>query len=205
MVQVTSPDRASIVRRTIGRQPIVACGQIGWRQSFLHRLHFPSVSGNSVCPATVAGFTLEGNVETSTWTTKAGLAQMLKGGVIMDVVTAEQARIAEEAGACAVMALERVPADIRAARRRRAHERPRADPRDHGGGHHPGHGQGAHRPLRRGADPGSARRRLHRRERGAHPGRRGAPHRQARLQGAVRLRLPRPGRGAAPRSARARR
>lgn len=44
---------------------------------------------------------------------KAGFAQMLKGGVIMDVVTAEQARIAEESGACAVMALERVPADIR--------------------------------------------------------------------------------------------
>ncbi|CBY01100.1 similar to pyridoxine biosynthesis protein [Plenodomus lingam JN3] len=44
---------------------------------------------------------------------KAGLARMLKGGVIMDVVNAEQARIAEEAGACAVMALERVPADIR--------------------------------------------------------------------------------------------
>ena len=53
-------------------------------------------------------------MEKSTWTTKAGLAQMLKGGVIMDVGTAEQARIAEEAGACAVMALERVPADIRA-------------------------------------------------------------------------------------------
>jgi pyridoxal 5'-phosphate synthase pdxS subunit len=53
--------------------------------------------------------------ETSTWATKSGLAQMLKGGVIMDVVTPEQARIAEEAGAVAVMALERVPADIRAA------------------------------------------------------------------------------------------
>jgi len=53
-------------------------------------------------------------MDKSTWTTKAGLAQMLKGGVIMDVVTAEQARIAEEAGAVAVMALERVPADIRA-------------------------------------------------------------------------------------------
>ncbi len=52
---------------------------------------------------------------TGTWTVKAGLAQMLKGGVIMDVVTPEQARIAEEAGAVAVMALERVPADIRAA------------------------------------------------------------------------------------------
>jgi len=53
-------------------------------------------------------------MDKSTWTTKAGLAQMLKGGVIMDVVTAEHARIAEEAGAVAVMALERVPADIRA-------------------------------------------------------------------------------------------
>jgi pyridoxal 5'-phosphate synthase pdxS subunit len=53
-------------------------------------------------------------METSTWETKKGLAQMLKGGVIMDVVTAEHARIAEEAGAVAVMALERVPADIRA-------------------------------------------------------------------------------------------
>jgi pyridoxal 5'-phosphate synthase pdxS subunit len=52
-------------------------------------------------------------MDTSTWTTKAGLAQMLKGGVIMDVVTPEHARIAEEAGAVAVMALERVPADIR--------------------------------------------------------------------------------------------
>ncbi|HEV8516724.1 MAG TPA: pyridoxal 5'-phosphate synthase lyase subunit PdxS [Candidatus Limnocylindrales bacterium] len=54
-------------------------------------------------------------IETSTWATKKGLAQMLKGGVIMDVVTPEHARIAEEAGAVAVMALERVPADIRAA------------------------------------------------------------------------------------------
>jgi pyridoxal 5'-phosphate synthase pdxS subunit len=53
--------------------------------------------------------------ETSTWTTKTGLAQMLKGGVIMDVVTAAEARIAEDAGAVAVMALERVPSDIRAA------------------------------------------------------------------------------------------
>ena len=54
-------------------------------------------------------------LETSTWATKKGLAQMLKGGVIMDVVTPEHARIAEDAGAVAVMALERVPADIRAA------------------------------------------------------------------------------------------
>jgi len=50
---------------------------------------------------------------TGTWAVKKGLAQMLKGGVIMDVVTPEQAKIAQEAGACAVMALERVPSDIR--------------------------------------------------------------------------------------------
>jgi len=54
-------------------------------------------------------------MESSTWKVKVGLAQMLKGGVIMDVVTPEHAKIAQEAGACAVMALERVPADIRAA------------------------------------------------------------------------------------------
>lgn len=52
--------------------------------------------------------------ETGSFNIKKGLAQMLKGGVIMDVVTVEHARIAEDAGACAVMALERVPADIRA-------------------------------------------------------------------------------------------
>jgi pyridoxal 5'-phosphate synthase pdxS subunit len=51
--------------------------------------------------------------ETGTMRVKSGLAEMLKGGVIMDVTDADQARIAEEAGACAVMALERVPADIR--------------------------------------------------------------------------------------------
>ncbi len=51
--------------------------------------------------------------ETGTFRVKTGLAEMLKGGVIMDVTTAEQAKIAEDAGACAVMALERVPADIR--------------------------------------------------------------------------------------------
>ena len=53
-------------------------------------------------------------IETSTWATKKGLAQMLKGGVIMDVVTPDHAKIAEDAGAVAVMALERVPSDIRA-------------------------------------------------------------------------------------------
>jgi pyridoxal 5'-phosphate synthase pdxS subunit len=62
---------------------------------------------------TVNGVNGTAEAMTGTLAVKAGLAQMLKGGVIMDVVTAEQARIAEEAGACAVMALERVPADIR--------------------------------------------------------------------------------------------
>ncbi|MFC1988250.1 pyridoxal 5'-phosphate synthase lyase subunit PdxS [Chloroflexota bacterium] len=52
-------------------------------------------------------------MDTGTWKVKTGLAQMLKGGVIMDVVNPEHAKIAEDAGACAVMALERVPADIR--------------------------------------------------------------------------------------------
>src|SRR3990172_2967340 len=52
-------------------------------------------------------------METGTWKVKTGLAQMLKGGVIMDVVIPEHAKIAEDAGACAVMALERVPSDIR--------------------------------------------------------------------------------------------
>lgn len=56
-----------------------------------------------------------GKGETGTPRLKTGLAEMLKGGVIMDVTTPEQAKIAEQAGACAVMALERVPADIRAA------------------------------------------------------------------------------------------
>ena len=60
---------------------------------------------------------LEGSADqpvTGTTRVKRGMAEMLKGGVIMDVVTAEQAKIAEDAGAVAVMALERVPADIRA-------------------------------------------------------------------------------------------
>ncbi len=54
-------------------------------------------------------------LEIASWKVKTGLAEMLKGGVIMDVTTPEQAKIAEEAGACAVMALERVPSDIRSA------------------------------------------------------------------------------------------
>src|SRR6184192_2345051 len=69
----------------------------------------------SVEPIAPSAPTTNGHApETGTWTAKRGLAQMLKGGVIIDVVTAEQAKIAEDAGAVAVMALERVPADIRA-------------------------------------------------------------------------------------------
>jgi len=79
-----------------------------------------SESGEQRASAAVAaagsnGAHEDGSAATATWTVKAGLAQMLKGGVIMDVVTVEHARIAEESGACAVMALERVPSDIRAA------------------------------------------------------------------------------------------
>ncbi|GIW06298.1 MAG: hypothetical protein KatS3mg060_1103 [Dehalococcoidia bacterium] len=72
-------------------------------------------------------------MEKGSWAVKTGLAQMLKGGVIMDVTTPEQARVAEAAGACAVMALERIPADIRAQGGRGPHERPRDDLRHPGG------------------------------------------------------------------------
>jgi pyridoxal biosynthesis lyase PdxS len=80
--------------------------------------------------------------EVGSFAVKKGLAQMLKGGVIMDVVTPEHAIIAEEAGAVAVMALERVPADIRA-----AHERPGFDHGDHGIGLHSGNGEDTNRAL----------------------------------------------------------
>ena len=68
---------------------------------------------NEASKLPVNGTHSSNDIITGSFAVKVGLAQMLKGGVIMDVVTAEQARIAEEAGACAVMALERVPADIR--------------------------------------------------------------------------------------------
>ena len=111
--------------------------------------------------------------ETGTLRVKSGLAEMLKGGVIMDVTDADQARIAEDAGACAVMALERVPADIRAQGGVARMSEPDEDPRDPGGGDDPGDGEGADRPLRRGAGAGGARGRLHRRVRGADARRRG--------------------------------
>ena len=71
------------------------------------------------------------------------LARMLKGGVIMDVTTPEQAKIAEDAGACAVMALERIPADIRF-----PDERSWNDPGDPGSGFHSGDGEVPYRPHR---------------------------------------------------------
>jgi pyridoxal 5'-phosphate synthase pdxS subunit len=75
----------------------------------------PTSSTPSAGPgATGSGTTGDGGRQTATFTVKRGLADMLRGGVIMDVVNDEQARIAEDAGAVAVMALERVPSDIRA-------------------------------------------------------------------------------------------
>ena len=87
---------------------------------------------------------------------KVGLAEMLKGGVIIDVVNAEQAKIAEDAGAAAVMALERVPAQIRKRRRRRPRVGSGDDQGDPGGGEHPGDGEVPDRPFHGGR--GSSRR-----------------------------------------------
>ena len=91
--------------------------------------------------------------QTGTDRVKRNFPEMLKGGVIMDVVNAEQAKIAEEAGAVAVMALERVPADIRAQGGVARMSDPEMIDEHQGGGHDPGDGEVPHRPLRRGADP----------------------------------------------------
>ncbi|MDA0676603.1 MAG: hypothetical protein O2788_01195, partial [Chloroflexi bacterium] len=73
-----------------------------------------SASGTAVNGKAHARAWREGSKpEVGSWREKSGLAQMLKGGVIMDVVTPDQAKIAEDAGAVSVMALERVPSDIR--------------------------------------------------------------------------------------------
>lgn len=71
-------------------------------------------AASATTPSSSAAANATAHGTKASFTVKAGLAQMLKGGVIMDVTDAAQARIAEDAGACAVMALERVPADIRA-------------------------------------------------------------------------------------------
>ena len=134
--------------------------------------------------------------EYGTMRVKSGLAEMLKGGVIMDVTNAEQARIAEEAGACAVMALERVPADIRAQGGVARMSDPEMIAAIQAAVTIPvmakariGHFVEA-QVLR------GARGRLHRRVRGADAGRRGAPHRQVEVRRAVRLRRDQPRRGA---------
>ena len=131
-------------------------------------------------------------IERSTWATKVGLARMLAGGVIMDVVTADQAKIAEEAGAVAVMALERVPSDIRKYGGVARMSDPKLINEIKAAVSIPvmakcriGHFAEAQILEALEVD-------LHRRVRGPDPGRRGAPHRQARLPGAVRVRLPRP-------------
>ena len=82
------------------------------------------------------------------------LAQMLKGGVIMDVTTPEQAKIAEEAGACAVMALERIPADIRAAGGVSRMSDPKMS-KESRSSLHSGYGEVPYRTFCRSADPGS--------------------------------------------------
>ena len=100
----------------LGGAFVDTCGSRPVLRRRLERPGWPVVqtrlSGIGACGA---GDTMGYMKESGTFRVKAGLAEMLKGGVIMDVVTAEQARIAEEARAAAVMALERVPADIQAA------------------------------------------------------------------------------------------
>jgi len=92
--------------------------------------------------------------ETGTTNVKRGLAEMFKGGVIMDVTTVEQAQIAEQAGAVSVMALERIPADIR----KEGGVARAADPglrrADHERSVYPRHGKGSHRAHRRGTNTG---------------------------------------------------
>ena len=133
---------------------------------------------------------------TGTFTVKRGLAEMLRGGVIMDVVDAEQAKVAEDAGAVAVMALERVPSDIR----RDGGVARMSDP-----ALIEGIQQAVTIPVMAKARIGHfaeaqvlavARCRLRRRERGPDPGRRGPPHRQVGLHRALRVRGHQPGRGA---------
>ena len=139
---------------------------------------------------------VETRTETGTWRVKAGLAQMLKGGVIMDVVTADQARVAEDAGAVAVMALERVPADIRKAGGVARMSDPSKVAEIVDAVTIPvmakariGHFVEAQVLEALGVDYVDESEVLT-------PSRREQPHKQARLQGALRLRRPRPRRGA---------
>ena len=127
------------------------------------------------------------------------LAQMLKGGVIMDVTTPEQAKIAQDAGACAVMALERIPADIRAAGGVSRMSDPGHDQGHPGSRVHPGHGEGA-------ASVTLPKRRILQaieidyidESEVLSPRRRRLSHRQDEIPGAVCLRREGPGRSAPP-------
>jgi pyridoxal 5'-phosphate synthase pdxS subunit len=97
---------------------VALCGQVSTNVPASHinlntKNRVSNMAENGRNGTTTAATNNAGTTEKATWRVKVGLAEMLKGGVIMDVVNAEQAKIAEEAGAAAVMALERVPADIR--------------------------------------------------------------------------------------------
>ena len=139
----------------------------------------------------------ENNGNNTSLRLKTGLAEMLKGGVIMDVMSVEQAEVAEKAGATAVMALERVPAIIRAEGGVSRMANPKLIRQIMAAVSIPvmakcriGHFAEAQILQETG-------RRLHRRVRGTDPGRRRASREQARLQDAVRLRRAQSGRGAA--------
>ena len=184
------------------REGLAILGRVCWRAPRWISRHGCEISRTTGCQASgsrLGSVAKEHMFQFSSeqFRLKVGLAEMLKGGVIMDVTNAEQAKIAEDAGASAVMALERVPSDIRkdGGVARMANIGIIEEIMAHG--HHSGDGQGAHRPLHGSADSGSAGRGLHRRERSPHAGRRRASHRQDRFQGAVRVRRAQPGRSAA--------
>ena len=125
-----------------------------------------------------------------TWGVKMGLAQMLKGGVIMDVVTAEHAKIAEDAGACAVMALERVPSDIRSDGGVARMSDPEMVLSIMEAVTIPVMAKCRIGHFAEARIPGGHRHRLHRRVRGADARRREPPRMEARFQDALCLRLP---------------
>ena len=104
----------------------------------------------------------ENNGNNTSLRLKTGLAEMLKGGVIMDVMSVEQAEVAEKAGATAVMALERVPAIIRAEGGVSRMANPKLIRQIMAACLDSGDGEMPHRPLRRGADTAGNRRGLHR-------------------------------------------
>ena len=146
----------------------------------------------------MADHTSNGNLGSSSLRLKTGLAEMLKGGVIMDVMNVEQARIAEEAGAVSVMALERVPAMIRAEGGVARMANPKLIKEIMSAVSIPVMAKARIGHFAEAQVLQIHRRRLHRRVRGPHPRRRGPSHRQARLHHAVRMRRARPGRSPAP-------